>query len=221
MNILFNDIIQYSNAQAPLKSPALADSADFIGASVITLDKERPISAVGVGNTDGVNFTVSFNDTASTVFNFAYSRNGLYMLPEKIHASVITLSFDGSFIGRFAAGAGIEVRTSIAKEPSLSSTSAPRVTLSGQTLPGAGGYNYWTVSLDSRYKIGPEAMEEIRAGYKYIGMGYPFFIDFMRESYKLPFDRLYAADRNQLKFSFEGGIRRYLYSRRFDFEERF
>jgi hypothetical protein len=221
MNILFNDIIQYSNAPEALKSPALADSADFTGAAVITLDKERPVNAVGIGNTDGVNFTVSFNDAADTVFSFAYSRSGLYMLPGTVRASVITLSFDGSFIGRFAAGLGIGIGTSVAKQPALASTAAPRVTLSGQALPGTGGYNYWTVSLDSRYKIGPEAMEEIRAGYKHIGMGYPFFIAFPRESYKLPFDRLYAADKNQLKFSFEGGIRRYLYSRRFDFEERF
>jgi hypothetical protein len=95
------------------------------------------------------------------------------------------------------------------------------VTLSGQVIPGAGGYNYWTLSLDSRYKIGPEAMEEIGAGYKYIGAGYPFFIDLSQEHYKLPFDRLYAAERNQANFGFEGGIRRFLYSRRFDFEERF
>jgi hypothetical protein len=88
-------------------------------------------------------------------------------------------------------------------------------------IPGAGGYDYRAVSLDSRYKIGPEAMAEIEAGYKYIGRGYPFFIDFSDEAYKLPFIRLYAAERNQRNLSFEGGARRFLYSRRWNFEERF
>jgi hypothetical protein len=52
-------------------------------------------------------------------------------------------------------------------------------------------------------------------------MGYPFFIDLTRESYKLPYSRLYAEEKNQRKMSFEGGIMAYRYSRKWDFTERF
>jgi len=64
-------------------------------------------------------------------------------------------------------------------------------------------------------------MNEIKEGYKYISMGYPFFVNLEDEAYKLPFDRLYATDRNQINMSFESGVTRFLYSRRWDFEERF
>ena len=110
---------------------------------------------------------------------------------------------------------------SIAKQPSWNSTSAPRTTLSGQTVPGAGGYTYRTLSLDTRYKMGPDAVAELEAGYKYIGLGYPFFLDLGAESYKLPYSRLYATEKNQRAFSLEGGAKSFLYSRRYDFTEAF
>ncbi|MCL2294479.1 MAG: hypothetical protein FWC36_06420 [Spirochaetes bacterium] len=97
----------------------------------------------------------------------------------------------------------------------------PRYTLSGQVIPGAGGYNYKRLSLDSRYKIDEFAIKEIQAGYTYIGMGYPFFIDLTTESYKLPFSKLYANETSQQNMSFESGVNKYLYSKRWNFEERF
>jgi len=124
-------------------------------------------------------------------------------------------------IGRIAAGIACNIPTAVAKEPSLISTSEPRVTLSGQVIAGTGGYNYRAISLDSRYKITKEIMQEIEAGSKYIGMGYPFFIDLTDESYKLTFDKLYANERNQRSMTFQSGVHRFLYSRRFEFEERF
>jgi len=111
--------------------------------------------------------------------------------------------------------------TAIAKEPSFMSTAEPRVTLSGQVIPGAGGYNYRTLSLDCRYKISEEIISEIEAGYITAGRGYPYFIDLTDESYKLPFSKLYANEKNQGSMTFQSGVRRYLYSRRFEFEERF
>ncbi|MDR3342563.1 MAG: hypothetical protein LBT14_07225 [Treponema sp.] len=142
-------------------------------------------------------------------------------MPKTVTASQLTIATNAAFAGRIAAGKGVEICTSIAKEPGWHSTAEPRVTLSGQVIPGRGGYNYRTLSLDSRYKIGPEAMSEIIAGYKYIGMGYPFFLSFEKETYKLPYSRLYAGEKNQRAMSFEGGIEQYLYSRKWDFEERF
>jgi hypothetical protein len=139
----------------------------------------------------------------------------------EITASVITVAGDAAFIGRFAAGKAVTVCTAIAKEPGIASTGEPRETLSGQVIPGLGGYTYRTLSLDSRYKIGKEAVEELTAGYKYTAMGYPFFLDLSEEAYKLPFDKLYAAENNQRNLVFQSGLLKYRYSYRFNFKESF
>jgi hypothetical protein len=109
----------------------------------------------------------------------------------------------------------------VQKEPGWNSTAEPRVTLSGQVIEGRGGYTYRTLSLDSRYQITEEAVKELEAGYKYTGMGYPFFINLEKEAYKLPYDKLYAEESGQRAFSMESGILKYRYSRRFEFSERF
>jgi len=219
MRILFNDVIQYSDAEKSLKSPALSEMIRIDGPLVITLDKPYPINTIGIGNTDGTDFTVSF--PGNVAFQFQFTDNGLYVMDKTYITSALTITTDASYIGRIAAGIGVHIPTAIKKEPAFCSTAEPRTTLSGQVIPGAGGYNYRTVSLDSRYKIGPDAMNEIVQGRESIGKGYPFFIDLSDEAYKLPFDKLYATERNQRQMSFESGVRRFLYSRRFEFEERF
>jgi hypothetical protein len=159
--------------------------------------------------------------TKSTSYtNVDIEGDGLFFFDE-IYADRFELQTDGNSIGRLAMGLGIEIRTAVAKEPAWKSTASPRVTLSGQVIEGRGGYVYRTLSLDSRYRIPQEAIEELQAGYKYIGMGYPFFIDLTKESYKLPYSFLYAEEDNQRNMSFEGGIKKYLYSRRWNFTERF
>ena len=221
MKILFNDIIQLSNAHDELKSPALSDSFFTAGQTVINLDKIYPINAVGIGNSEKVSYSITFNDTNNTVFNFNFKDNGLYVMKKTIMASKITITTTSAYIGRFAAGIGCNIPTTIAKEPSFKSTASPRVTLSGQVISGAGGHNYRAIALDSRYKITREIMNEFDAGYKYIGMGYPFFLDLTDESYKLPFDKFYANEKDQQSTTFQSGIKRFLYSYRFEFEERF
>jgi hypothetical protein len=172
---------------------------------------------------DSLRFTISFNDVKNTVFTFRYEKSGLYVMPKTITASRMTINTNINIntIGRIGAGIAVDIPTSIPKEPSFNSTSEPRITLSGQMVNGRGGYNYKTVSLDSRYKINSFGINELQAGYKYIGMGYPFFIDLSVENYKLPYSKLYANERNQRSMSFESGIYKYLYSRRWEFEERF
>jgi hypothetical protein len=222
MRILFNDIIQNSDAYEVLKSPALSELF-FIGEQlIITLNKQYPINAIGIGNTDGEDFIINFDDNDNTVFNFSFSENGLYVMPKTVIASQITItSPNATYIGRLGAGLGVNIPTAIAKEPSFKSTSEPRVTLSGQVVPGKGGYNYRTLSVDSRYKIGEGIIKEIEAGYNFIAKGYPFFIDLSDESYKLPFSKFYANETSQQSMTFQSGVRRFLYSRRFEFEERF
>jgi hypothetical protein len=263
MHILFNDVIQYSDAEDTIKSPMLSETTETLGKKIIIkFDEPRRINSIGVGNADNnkiaafdgdradaiydddelmggfangepheekidcrnagmTNFRMEFNDAMGTTFSFRYTANGLYLMNKTILASRMTIYTDATYIGRIGAGIGVHIPTSVPKEPSFNSTSEPRVTLSGQVIQGAGGYNYRTLSLDSRYKIDEFAMKEIQNGFKYIGMGYPFFMDLTKESYKLPFNKFYANEKNQGQMSFEGGVRKYLYSRRWDFEERF
>jgi hypothetical protein len=219
VKILFNDIIQYSGADPALKSPALANRYAYGGTFAVSFDKERPVDAIGIGNSDASVFEITFNE--GTVFTFAFKGSGLYPMPKRINAESFTLQTDADFIGRLAAGIGVEICTSVSKEPGFNSTAEPRVTLSGQVIEGRGGYTYRSLSLDSRYRITREAIDEIAAGYKFIGMGYPFFINLEKEAYKLPYDKLYAEEKNQRQMRFEGGVFSYRYSRRWEFTERF
>jgi hypothetical protein len=221
MKILFHDIIQKSDAPPELRSPALSETLTIDSPVEINFDRQYPVNSVGIGYTDGVNFIVTFNDVDNTEFSFQFSENGLYKMPKTIMVSKMLITTDASFIGRIGAGLGVHIPTAVAKEPTFASTSEPRVTLSGQVIPGAGGYNYRTLSLDSRYKITEEIINEIKAGYFTAGIGYPYFIDLADESYKLPFSKFYANEKNQRSMTFQSGVRRYLYSRKFEFEERF
>ena len=258
MNILFDDIIQYSNAISELKTPMLNETIVINNSLTINFDKPRLINSVGFGNItlgdilicDGgkantVFYTIISGGKANTIFNdnqdlsnllnteiilndknntsyaFFVNENGLYTMPKTVLSSSITINTIIKSVGRIGAGLAINIPTAIAKEPTFCSTASPRITLSGQIINGLGGYNFKMLSLDSRYKINEIAMKEIMNGYKYISLGYPFFIDLTVESYKLPFKRLYAIDTNQQNFGFESGIRKYLFSRRFIFKECF
>ena len=213
MRILFYDTIQDSDAPDTIKSPILSKTTEISGSITIVFDRQRIINAIGLANTDGTTFTVN-----GQVINF--NGNGLYLI-NQIQTNTLTITTNGSYIGRIGAGMGINIPTSVRKEPAYCSTANPRMTLSGQVVHGAGGYNYRMISLDSRYKIDSFAMSEIENGYKYISKGYPFFIDLTDESYKLLFNKFYGIDSNQQQMSFESGIRRFLYLRRFEFRECF
>jgi hypothetical protein len=265
MKVLFNDIVQYSDAPSSLKSPALADRLAYSGPVTVTFDFPRYIDSVGI-STDakiiklawGVSAGVILNNMDAAAggfetavsggpahdrpddFNFAFSpdfpagtntrdsavvyydESGLYEVSPVV-ADSVTIECDGTFIGRFGAGRGISLGTALSKEPSFNTTAENKKTLSGQIIPGAGGYNFRSVGLDTRYKIGGPAMREIKAAYPgQIARGYPFFLLFDSEIRRLPFYRMYAKDMSTEKFGFESGVHdRYLFSRKFDFEECF
>jgi len=216
MHVLFNDIIQTSDAPNALRSPALSDTFSVSENMTINLEGTKQINCIGIGNTDATYFTVN-----GQTINFA--GNGLYLfnISTPLNLSRLEIETDATFIGRLGTGLAMRIGTGVRKEPSFNSTAEPRTTLSGQVVPGRGGHIFRAVSLDSRYKIDETMMNEIKDGYRYISMGYPFFINLEDEAYKLPFDRLYAIDRNQMTMSFESGVKRFLYSRRWDLEERF
>ncbi|MDR2149861.1 MAG: hypothetical protein LBO67_03415 [Spirochaetaceae bacterium] len=262
MRILFNDVIQNSNAPASLKSAALADRSSFTGQLVIDIDTPALIDAVGIGSTDAsaIQVTLEAPDTLKLIsggansnnaehsyrggnaftyntlqlycgnaFDFPaslstvipFEENGLYRI-DPIIAKRIRITHNGTYIGRFGAGIGVRLGTAVNKEPSFNSTREPRRTLSGQVIPGLGGYSYRSVQLDVRYKIGALAISELSAAYpSQIAAGFPFFILFDDEVRRLPFMRFYAQDTNFSKMSFESGVNYFKFSRKFAFEECF
>ena len=159
------------------------------------------------------------NGTASRTFVFDGS--GLYLI-KPVLASAVTVECNGTYIGRLGMGRAVRLGTARQKEPGWKSTNAPRMTLSGQSVIGLSGYSYRSVTLDTRYKIGAEAMREIKAAYAaQIAPGYPYFLLFDDEYKRLPFYRLYARDTKPENYVMESSINRYLFSRKFDFEECF
>jgi hypothetical protein len=189
----------------------------------IKLHKPSTINCYGVGNTDSKVVGIYLIDTLDNIYfeGYPFTRNGLYMLKREYeNIKQINLVFSGTYIGRFGTGYAINLKTAIPKEPTLVSTAKPRITLSGQSILGLGGYNYWRISVDTRYKIDKDKLNNIIEGYGVLSKGYPMFISFDDEK-KLPIDRMYGSDTNQQQLSFESSINKPLYSRRFIFEERF
>jgi hypothetical protein len=189
----------------------------------IKLEEPSTINCYGVGNTDSTAVGIYLIDEDDNVFYGAspFIRNGLYML-EREHKNIkqINLMFSGSYIGRVGTGYAINLKTAVPKEPTLMSTAEPRVTLSGQTIQGLGGYNYWRISVDTRYKFHKDDFKHILDGYPLLSKGYPMFISFDDEK-KLPIDRMYGVDINQQNLGFESSINKPLFSRKFLLEERF
>jgi hypothetical protein len=165
----------------------------------------------------------STEDVTGTYSETLYFReNGLYLLQRGVVTDRITITTDASYMGRLGAGRAVHTGTAIAKEPSFNNSEKGRVTLSGQRIPGVGGYNYRKISVDTRYKIRDKEMDEILTAYNtQIGPGLPFFIIFDSEAKRLPFTRFYGIDTKNDAFSFESGINKYAFSRKFEFEECF
>jgi hypothetical protein len=214
MKILFNDILQKTTAPVELLSPALSDYY-WSGRSVtIDLQGNKTINAIGIGGTDATVITVNG-------ITINYSGAGLYEIPE-ITTGSLTVTWNGIYMGRLAAGKAWKLGTSIAKQLAFTSTAEPRTTLSLQVIPGRGGFNYRRVSVDTRYKIDMDCMNDIASGAPYTALGYPFFLLFDCEyPRRLPWQRMYAVDKDQQDFSFESSINKSFFSRRFEFEERF
>lgn len=221
MLILFNDLVQSSDAPAALKSPSLADRLDD-DAFVIVLDASGTIDCVGVGNTDATQIvvngeTIVFSDTGTEL-------NGLYKLTTALSTDTLTISHDGTYIGRFAAGVYSDLGTSQSREPGLWSTSVPRRTLSGQVVKGAGGVSGREIQVDVKYKITRTIYSEFQAGYKtQISQGLPLFVQFDKEYNsgvgRMPFPRLYGTI--PLEQVLQSSVNYFLYSKKFKIKEAF
>jgi hypothetical protein len=201
------------------------DGGDALSTKKIEIRLLEPsaINCYGVGNTDSKLIGVYLIDTLDNTYyeTHPFDKNGLYMLSQKYeNIKQINIVFSGAHIGRIGTGYAINLKTAVPKEPTLISTAKPRVTLSGQSILGLGGYNYWSISLDTRYKIDKDKLNNIIAGYPLLSKGYPMFISFDNEE-KLPIRRMYGNEKNQQALGFESSINKPLYSRRWVLEERF
>lgn len=223
MKILFYDVVQNSDSDKSLISPSLADKC-FRNNIEINLKETSEINCFGLAGTNVKEFTITLieESNAENEFKINFEENGLYYLNKTVKTKKIKIIHNGDYIGRFGAGRYSKLCTAMAKEPSLVSTHQSRKTLSGQIIPGAGGYTYWRLSLDTRYKIDKKIMDEIIKAYKtQIGKSFPFFISLEEEKKRLPIKRMYANDTSQSNFSFESSINFFLFSKKFTLEEAF
>lgn len=219
MKILFYDLIQNSDADDSLKSPALADT--LLDASfTITLDATYNIDCIGVGNTDATEITI--NGETITFSETDKYLNGLYLLTTSLNTNTLTISHNGTYIGRFACGEYVELCASPSSEPGLWSTYEPRRTQSGQVIKGAGGIAGRKIQYDIRYKVNRNKFDIIEEAHiEQIGKGFPLFVLFDIEynsgNGRGPWERLYAIINKELIF--QGAVRQFLYSKKFNFEE--
>jgi hypothetical protein len=224
VNILFYDLLQNSNAPKKLTSASLADYYTTPAELEMELPEAGAVDCVGIGYMNSDILLIDLIDEGENTFTetINFQTNGLYLLSKKYQNIVqINFHFSSTRVGRIGIGRAVNIKTSIPKEPNLVSTNSPRVTLSGQVIEGLGGYNYWHVTLDSRYKIDEEKLREIIKSFPYLSKGLPLFVSFEEEKNRLPFSRLYCNDTKQQNISFESSINKYLFSRKFVFEERF
>ncbi len=176
MKILFYDRIQDSDAVDVLKSPALAEK--LVDSSfTIVFNASQTIDCFGIGYTDATEITINGQTTTFTATG--NKLNGLYILTTAITGTTLTITHDGTYMGRFAASQYVELGLSPAREPGFWNTSKPRKTLSGQIIEGTGGVVGRKMQVEVKYKIDSDAFEVIENGYNNeLGLGYPVFILF-------------------------------------------
>lgn len=222
MLIIIDDKIQGSDAPDELKSPALADTYTDTLPVAIDLSASFTVNAIGIGYTDATQVTLSDGGTYTEVITLGTGDDltGLYEIPT-LTAQNISITHNGTYIGRVALGFSRSLGAAPTREIGFYTTQSNRVTLSGQVIPGAGGYNGRRISIDTRYKIDSDIWDDIEISYDYIARGYPWFVKFStKELNRFPWTRLYCSpdDSNLL---LQSSVNRFLYSKAFDLYERF
>ena len=148
--------------------------------------------------------------------------NGLYLLNE-ISTSKFTITHNGNYIGRIGIGEYRTLGTAPSKEIGFYTTTESRETLSGQTIPGAGGYYGRRFVADVRYKFTEEIYNDLETAYQtQIQRSFPYFLLLDDEQHKVPDTMLhfYAASDKPLSL-LQSSSYKFLYSYKFNFEERF
>ena len=220
MKILINDLVQTSNAPAALKSAALADTY-AVNNFIITLAANYDINCIGVGYTDAAHIVVNGETIHLHLAGVTPYNNGLYMLVTPLLAcGVLTVTHDGTYLGRFAVGAASSIYASPAREIGPFTTQEPRVTVGGQVVIGAGGYCGRKIILDFRYKFTSTSITLINSVFStQIATGLPVFVYFDRENFATMWPRLYASIPTT--YLFQGAIKQFLFSHKLELVERF
>lgn len=226
MRILLNDIMQFaSGVPDSIKSPALADIYTADIEFDATFSTSQTIDCVGIGYTDAASLIVDNGSTTRTVTitKTAPEQNGLYILDAAISGTDFNISHNGTFIGRVGIGTNRRLGVNPSMEPGFYTTSENRTTLSGQIIPGAGGFAGFRFEADVRYKIDSDVYNDIILAYNtQIMRGFPYFINTNDEQHKLPPEMLYfyAATTEPLGI-FQSSTYKFLYSKKFSFQEKF
>lgn len=217
MRLLVNDLVQNAIAPDSIKTGALADK--YRGTTfTVDLGSVKTIDCFGVGNTDATSIIV--NGETYSLEAEKRKRNGLYLLTAPIDVQVIEIQINGSFIGRFGCGVHRFLGCAPAREPAFWSTHQNRRTGTGQWRPGAGGIAGRTMNVDVRYKIDRTIFDDIEDAYdEQIAKKLPWFIAFDKEFHRFPWLRFYGVVDEE--FVLQSSVNRFLYGKRFEFEEAF
>jgi hypothetical protein len=230
MRILINDKMQFaSGVPAEIKSPALADRYNASVTFTATFDDAETVNCIGIGYTDATEITIDDGITTPQIITLPVRtditrkyNNGLYLLTE-MTSDTYTITHNGNYIGRVGIGEYRTLGTAPSKEIGFYTTTESRETLSGQTIPGAGGYYGRRFVADVRYKFTEEIYNDLETAYQtQIQRSYPYFILLDDEQHKVPDTMLhfYAASDKPLSL-LQSSSYKFLYSYKFNFEERF
>ena len=134
----------------------------------------------------------------------------------------ITITHNGSFLGRLGMGKYRTLGTSPTKELGFWNTIESRMSLSGQVIPGAGGVYGRRIDLDVRYKMDADIYDDIEKALPQIMRSYPYFLKLDDEQHKVPENMLYFYASTDMPISMlQSSTYRFLYSYKFAFYERF
>ena len=230
MKILINDKMQFaSGVPAEIKSPALADRYNASVTFTATFDDAETVNCIGIGYTDATEITIDDGITTPQIITLPVRtditrkyNNGLYLLTE-MTSDEYTITHNGNYIGRVGIGEYRTLGTAPSKEIGFYTTTESRETLSGQTIPGAGGYYGRRFVADVRYKFTEEIYNDLETAYQtQIQRSFPYFLLLDDEQHKVPDTMLhfYAATDKPLSL-LQSSSYKFLYSYKFNFEERF
>jgi len=242
-----------SGVPAEIKSPALADRYNASVTFTATFDDAETVNCIGIGYTDATEITIddglekiyllTFDSQPATLDGAQWIlrgttlqtitlpvrtditrkyNNGLYLLTE-MTSNKYTITHNGNYIGRVGIGEYRTLGTAPSKEIGFYTTTESRETLSGQVIPGAGGYYGRRFVADIRYKFDEDVYNDLETAYQtQIQRSYPYFILLDDEQHKVPDTMLhfYASSDKPLSL-LQSSSYRFLYSYKFNFEERF
>jgi hypothetical protein len=218
-----------SGVPAEIKSPALADRYNASVTFTATFDDAETVNCIGIGYTDATEIEIDDGITTPQIITLPVRtditrkyNNGLYLLTE-MTSDTYTITHNGNYIGRVGIGEYRTLGTAPSKEIGFYTTTESRETLSGQTIPGAGGYYGRRFVADIRYKFDEDVYNDLETAYQtQIQRSYPYFILLDDEQHKVPDTMLhfYASSDKPLSL-LQSSSYRFLYSYKFNFEERF